>query len=516
MTDSSKTSFVVGVAVLLTLAAVWIRPQSSSMSPDADIGTILFGEFEDDPLAAKSLEVLRYNEDLAEIQQFKVAEIDGLWCIPSHNNYPADAENQIRDAATILTDLKILGVATDLANEHSIYGVVEPDPESIEAGEEGVGTLIVMQDKKGEDLARLVVGKQVKGVEEQRFARHPAQDRVYVVKIDPDKLSTKFEDWIETDLLEINTWDVKEILIKDYSVETAMTLQGPAITNYSQRMQMRLSLADSSDWKLEELLEDRGGSMTSTELLPDEELDNDRLRKAKDAFDDLEIVDVERKPPGLSKELSAETDFMSDADSLRSLFQRGFYPVDLERDGQLDLLCGDGEVLVRTDDGVEYVLRFGEIEGLEDGEETGSLNRYLFVMARLWAEKFPDLAAEAEADGVGNEGAADRDAQQEDAAQEDDDTEEEKPGDDADESTEEDRERDEQQEKLKTANEKIAKMNDRFANWYYVISEDVFKNIHLSRNDVIKTKTESKEGFDVGTFRELEQELEKKDDLPNG
>ena len=85
MTDSSKTSIVVGVAVLLTLAAVWIRPQSSSMSPDADIGTILFGEFEDDPLAAKSLEVLRYNEDLAEIQQFKVAEIDGLWCIGKPN-----------------------------------------------------------------------------------------------------------------------------------------------------------------------------------------------------------------------------------------------------------------------------------------------------------------------------------------------------------------------------------------------------------------------------------------------
>ena len=106
-----------------------IHPEPPGIPPDADIGNILFEDFAD-PLDAKSLEVLRFNEELAEIQQFKVAEIDGVWSIPSHSGYPADAENQIRDAATIVTDLEILGVATDLAKKHDLW-LIEDNCESL-------------------------------------------------------------------------------------------------------------------------------------------------------------------------------------------------------------------------------------------------------------------------------------------------------------------------------------------------------------------------------------------------
>ncbi|MCH2130729.1 MAG: DUF4340 domain-containing protein [Pirellulaceae bacterium] len=496
MTEFSKTSIALAAAAILTMAAISIRPDPPGIPVNSQIGEFLFPEFED-PLAAKNLEVVRYDEELASLQDFKVAEINGMWSIPSHNNYPADAENQMRDAATIVTDLEILGVATELANEHELYGVIEPADE-IEAGQGGVGTLIAVQDEKGKDLARLVVGKKVRGNEEQRFVRRANQDIVYVVKIDPDKLSTKFEDWIETDLLDINTWDVKEILIKDYSVQTTPTF--PPRISYVERMQMRLSLENSSDWNLEELLEDRDGELIPTELLSDEELNSDRLREAKDAFDDLKIVDIERKPPGLTKELRAESDFMQDNDNLKSLLQRGFYPVDLQQDGQLDLLSNDGEVLVRTDDGVEYVLRFGQITAsLESGDDAGDLNRYLFVMARLWEDKFPDLASlEAAEDETSSDEEEDGDASTDDGSSED------------------ERERDEKLEELNKAREKITKMNDRFANWYYIISEDVFKNIHLGRSDVIKTTEDSEEGFDVSTFRDLEGELEDKEETEDG
>ena len=69
------------------------------------------------------------------------------------------------------------------------------------------------------------------------------------------------------------------------------------------------------------------------------------------------------------------------------------------------------------------------------------------------------------------------------------------------------RELDERQEKLKKAEEKVAKLNDRFSDWYYIISEDVFKKIHLGRTDVIKTTEDSQEGFDVNTLQELEKGL---------
>ena len=69
----------------------------------------------DDPAQAASLEILRYNEELGEIHEFKVAKNGktGLWTIPSHSDYPADAEDRIRDVATSLVGLKVLGVVTE-------------------------------------------------------------------------------------------------------------------------------------------------------------------------------------------------------------------------------------------------------------------------------------------------------------------------------------------------------------------------------------------------------------------
>ena len=94
MIEMTKTLIVAIVALALGVAALIIKPKPVGIPSSDFINTTLFEKFED-PLTAKSLEVLRYNEDLAEIEQFKVAEIDGVWCIPSHNNYPADAENSL-------------------------------------------------------------------------------------------------------------------------------------------------------------------------------------------------------------------------------------------------------------------------------------------------------------------------------------------------------------------------------------------------------------------------------------
>ncbi len=48
--------------------------------------------------------------------------------------------------------------------------------------------------------------------------RVPGQDAVYRAELRPDKLSTKFGDWIEKDLLKMNTWDIKEVVLNNYSL----------------------------------------------------------------------------------------------------------------------------------------------------------------------------------------------------------------------------------------------------------------------------------------------------------
>ena len=45
---------------------------------------------------------------------------------------------------------------------------------------------------------------------------------------------------------------------------------------------------------------------------------------------------------------------------------------------------------------------------------------------------------------------------------------------------------DERNDKIKAAQDKVQTLNYRFADWYYVISEEVYNKIHLGRADVVK------------------------------
>ncbi|MGI9454931.1 MAG: hypothetical protein ACR2NU_00120, partial [Aeoliella sp.] len=56
----------------------------------------------------------------------------------------------------------------------------------------------------------------------------------------------------------------------------------------------------------------------------------------------------------------------------------------------------------------------------------------------------------------------------------------------------------EYQEKLSAGRKRVDELNARFGDWYYVIPNDVFKKIHLGRDDVIEKK-ETPEGEETAT-----------------
>ncbi len=162
MNETTKTGIFAGVAGVLALATWLTMPkatvQDSKGSAGPAPGTSLFKEY--DPLTATNLKIVRYNKDLAEISDFEVAKdkATGVWSIPSHSGYPADAEKQMSEAANMFLSLKILDIVTEKRDEHKMFGVVEPDPERVQAGDEGIGTMVRIQDDKGENLVNLVIG----------------------------------------------------------------------------------------------------------------------------------------------------------------------------------------------------------------------------------------------------------------------------------------------------------------------------------------------------------------------
>jgi hypothetical protein len=400
--------------------------------------------------------------------------------------------------------------------------VIDPDASTLKAGAQGVGERVVLKDAKDNTLADLIIGKEVKDQPGIRFVRKTGRDQVYRVAISTDKFSTKFEDWIEKDLLKLNVYDIREIDINDYAIREVQTSRGIDLAQVkSSEMKLTYDEATSS-WKLNDFVTYTDGKPNSDQLGEGEELDTQKLNELRTALDDLKIVNVERKPQGLAGDLTIQEDVVKDQTSLdnlaRSLATRGFYPAGV--DGKkITIVSKDGEVITKLKDGVNYVIRFGSVaHGADDAAQEG-LNRFVMITAQLdksaipapELEELPEdpAAPEEKTEEKAEEPPADADKPQdakttaEDAARKV--------------KLQEERDRiekanqrklDEYNEKIKAAEAKVEELNKRFADWYYVISEDVYKKIHLSRSDVVKKKeAEPGEGDSVGDFNALEQDL---------
>ncbi len=396
MQDKHKTLVFVLVALMAVMVAwePW-RPAPASNSAPPDVGTKLFPDFTD-PNAAKSLNVITYDEDNATITDFNVAQVNGVWSIPSHSNYPADAREHMAQAATALLDIEILGVASTSPGEHEEFGVISPDADKLRPGAVGIGRRITLKDDKDKVLADLIIGKEVKDQPALHYVRRSGRDQVYRVAVKTDKFSTKFEDWIEKNLLKIAAFDVRGVELNDYSLSENVTREGVALRMKKNSL-VKLAFDDAkSSWNVVSMTTfDKEGQPVVTELAADEELNAEKLNAMKTALNDLAIVDVQRKPKGLSQDLRASDEFVKDREAQMSLIERGFYPVGQQN----EIYSSEGEVTCATKDGVRYVLRFGNLAGgsaSKDDKKPGekdknnpALNRYLFVMAQLDEAQIP-------------------------------------------------------------------------------------------------------------------------------
>ena len=530
MTESVKTLLFVAAAALSLVVAFVMGPTDVVQDFDALVGTRL-NRFDLD--VAKRLKIVKFDKETVSTREFEVAETDGLWSIPSKQGYPADAAQQMADAATCLVDREVLRVAGKTANDHETLGVIDPGSSKLDSKAEGIGTRVTITDSNDTPLADMIIGKPVKDAVGQYYVRNIDQDVVYVIHLDPSKLSTKFEDWIEDDLLKLNPQDIGRIKIKDYSAELLPVFAGGRIqmqVQWDLRGEMTLDYdSQESKWhaKLLQEADANKKDLNDYELAEDEELNEEALDDLRTALDDLLLVDVERKPAGLSAGLKGGNEFLKDRDAVDSLIARGFAPVPQSPDLPPEILSTEGEIVCTLQDGVEYVLRFGNLQVGEDGEAASNekvekeaksgdgINRYLFVMARfnekaIGKPELAELPKEEPKEEKSNE--ADPPPTPGESASADGDPDPDADGDpEADGDTEADQEallaahkmikkenerrQNEYEENLQTGKDKVAELNERFGDWYYVISNDVYKKIHLGRSEVIQKKeTEAKEG----------------------
>ncbi|RMD88014.1 MAG: DUF4340 domain-containing protein [Calditrichaeota bacterium] len=454
MSETRKTAIFGGVAIFLALLAFITSPRKITPDEFYDKGELFFPDFKD-PNAAQTLEVIEYDEETGDPRPFKVTFKDGRWTIPSHHDYPADAKDRLAKTAAGIMLLRKDDFRTDNVADYEACGVIDPLDEKA-TSLKGRGKRVTIKGENDVVLADIIIGKPVEGREKFHFVRLPGQKRVYVSKVDVE-ISTKFSDWIDTDLLKVNKDDITEVILKDYSINE-MT----GVVN--QRDVLKL--------------EKKGDEWKANKMAKDEEVDKYKMNNLLRAIDELSIVGVRPKPQGLSESLTRMNDkgVRITREDVLSLQSKGYF---FSRDGRL--LSNEGEMQVRTKDGVIYTLRFGEIvygrglavtAGTDTSEAKGpGENRYLFITTEFDAKQFKEPPKPKNTDFLNKPDSL---------------------------WTDTDRKNKEIYDKHEEWKKKIEKgkkisddLNARFARWYYVISDESFKKLKLKRSDLIKKKKKS-------------------------
>jgi Domain of unknown function (DUF4340) len=488
--ESLQTLLFIVAALISASMAFYSWPRVTQPRTDEKIGSNLFPELKLSDV--KTFTIKEFQAETGRVDEFIVQDSVRGWTIPSKGNYPANAQQQIAQAVNLVSSMRVVDVVPEEELSLTVegmtaekrYGCVEPDS-SVQFGDTGVGTMVNIGNDAGSTMASFIVGKSPINEPKQRFVRIPKQRQIYLCELDKDILTTNFHDWIEKDLLQIDPFQIAQIKIQDLSVLPSTDPNSSTkFVSVKHRFDGRI-LFENGAWKLAEFVDyPDGQTATPGTLGDDEELNMAQLDIFRAGLDQLQIADVARKPARSNNDVDMLEDktFIGNRNNQISLAQRGYHLIPTD-DGTPMLISSSGELAVGMNNGVEYILRFGNIAGQEDGSQ-GKLQRYLMVSARVDESRFP-MPVKRTATGTSNDGAPAPD--QAEGSNQD-------PGTTIDPKQQEaiDREflaqQKDRNDKIETAKKFVKFLNGRFGDWYYTISDDAFQNIHLVKSGLIIKK----------------------------
>ncbi|WP_299463128.1 DUF4340 domain-containing protein [uncultured Gimesia sp.] len=527
MNETTRTLTFAGIAVA-TLIAAFVADRASQpteLTGYENVGEEFYPDFTD-PTQAKSLRVVSYNEDSATLKVFNVEFKDGVWKIPSHHDYPADAEAELAETAASLVGVVRGALESRRKSDHERFGVIDPLDES-NTNLKGRGQRLTLSQEGGTPLVDFIIGKQIPDQPNEYYVRKVDEDSVYRTKLNVD-LSSEFSDWIEPDLLKVERDRLVEIIVNKYSIDERQR----RIVN---RELSTLTRKKSTDpWELEGLNKET------------EKLNTADVNQMINTLGDLKIQGIRPKPTGIAQELKKSGSLRLDPIDFVDLQSKGFILAS-DPQGNQQLVSNEGEVIAATNQGVVYSLYFGEIftgsaldievgnsakkkdeKSKEEKEKTpaatdakepekkadektdeGALktSRYLFVTVSFDPSFIGDPPQKPEepqkpADPKAEKPApdkkeADKKAETKPADKKEDSA---KPAEKTGPVAEYEIAMKKYQSELKTyekqlkeyddkvvkGNELVQKLNERFADWYYVISANSFETLRMSRKALIE------------------------------
>jgi hypothetical protein len=394
MQETTKTLGFVGVAVAFVGAAVAShfvnKPRSSS---DFELVGKPFYETFDSTEQAKTLEVSAVDPETGTLKRFSVSEQDGLWRIPSHYNYPAEAASRLAETGSSVMGLNRQTLVGRQKDDYKRFGVIDPLGDDVFDDPEAVGKRIQLKDGDDETLVDFIIGKEAgetvlaetdrpfqndAEAPKNYYVRRADEQQTYSVPLKLD-LSTRFADWINPDLLQIDPQNLVEIKINNYSIEERGSGPFGQVRELFKQQgdEIKVTRIDPADPWILEGLNDEIESLKIPQITSVVNvLDNMALAgvRPRFKFNDQILLTPElglAKIPELEKAPREKSQVVGQLQ--RELMAKGFNFGGTQE--KLELVSEFGELEVGTSAGVRYRIHVGTtVEGEGDAIEIGSPN----------------------------------------------------------------------------------------------------------------------------------------------
>ncbi len=373
MKSSIVTTAIMGIVALVTAAiAAAYYPWPEQVIENNMVNKPLFEPY--DVSSVRSISIVNYDADRNDLQRIQLTRKGEKWIIPARNEFVATNAEQIGMAVNALSDLTVLENRSNDQSDHYAYGVVDPLDYESATNRSSLGTKIVLENRTGKELASLIVGPPLPAEQGQfqtkHFVRIPGQPNVYVVQIDAAALQTDFTSWVSPNLLQLSPeTTIDSIQIRNYRIKPDAIAAGDRQWNYFATM-------DVKQKKIQIQVPGQvAGELVSAEPSRENVL---ALNSLGQFIGNIRFTDVRKKSAEASAVLRSLTREDDASGALASLKEFGFAKTGFDSKFEFD--ATDGEVTVRTEDGVAVSVLIGNLaENSAGGDLTLKRNVMLYA-----------------------------------------------------------------------------------------------------------------------------------------
>jgi len=444
MNRALSATFLLGLlAVACAGVAAWFYPWPVEVQQSGKVGEWLFKEFPASQV--RTIEVSRFNNDRQALERITLQRKGERWVIPATADFNANNAVQVARAIKSVQDRKVLQKISDNEQDHLKNGVIDPDKFQNAELRSGLGRKITLKDRNGQVLADLIVGFPLENSEQQSLycVRVPGEPQVYSVQFDLDALSSRFQDWVDPNLLGLPSPQNPEgqipssVELDAYRID-ATKLNDPAAKTKLYRAEIgeidgglgirRLEIPSGDQWQAAEASDAQKNTLIESSL------------RQLGAWT---FSEVRLKAKPLS-EFFKNPGPVADPALFNSMNEFGFRQTAAA--GNTAQFEGvGGQVSVNLQSGVRINAYVGKIAGsIQSGTK---LNRYLFLTAQVNPDASPQPKPPVAADGGQPTDEQQRNYQ---------------------------RELEDWKGKMKKAEELAAEYNRQYAPWYFALSDDVY------------------------------------------